>query len=344
MPLQSDLFRGDSRLEACLVNDSSHVTQGSVGDYVSKIQLALSVLDHASIDNVELRHCLYGSKTAGAVLAYKRKRNIINYNYQTQADNIVGRMTIAALDAEVYAKERAARFGNGVVCLLYCACPPDISAHRAHDTKRGLLFLVGSAVAGPSIGQAVTTDAQVMQAARQESINTLGQASTALDNLVKAINASKGAPLNAANLRVFIAVVRWLRVNPKNPSAAIPTIQAARSLMDRNVGVTTSTGAPVAFRRVAQGFHAATYGNPDNGCDCGTPFFTIDNARCRRDVLTHEFFHLLGVHHGGGVPSDANPLPRSAINTPAKALDSADNLAQLVAQLTTPGGRVDACG
>ncbi len=40
------------------------------------------------------------------MLAYKRKRNIINFSYQTQADNIVGKMTIAALDKEIFEKEQ----------------------------------------------------------------------------------------------------------------------------------------------------------------------------------------------------------------------------------------------
>src|SRR5262249_41293895 len=41
--------------------------------------------------------------TAAAVLAYKRKRNIVNRTYQAQADNIVGKMTMAALDREMVA-------------------------------------------------------------------------------------------------------------------------------------------------------------------------------------------------------------------------------------------------
>ena len=47
----------------------------------------------------------YGPSTADVVLAYKRKRNIINYSYQTTADNIVGKMTMAALDKEMLARE-----------------------------------------------------------------------------------------------------------------------------------------------------------------------------------------------------------------------------------------------
>ena len=91
MPLISQFFRGDSKLEACLVGDAAHVTQGAAGDHVSKIQSALFVLDGAKIDNGELAAKQYGPSTAAAALSYKRKRSIINYSYQTQADNIVGK-------------------------------------------------------------------------------------------------------------------------------------------------------------------------------------------------------------------------------------------------------------
>ena len=40
MALQSKLFRGDPKLEACLVNDKAHVLQGARGEHVSKLQQA----------------------------------------------------------------------------------------------------------------------------------------------------------------------------------------------------------------------------------------------------------------------------------------------------------------
>jgi hypothetical protein len=105
MGLQSKLFRGDPKLEACLVSHSAHVTQGAVGDHVSKIQTALVQLDSLGVDSGELSAKRYGPSTAGAVLTFKKKRNIINRSYQTQADNIVGKMTIAALDREMLQRE-----------------------------------------------------------------------------------------------------------------------------------------------------------------------------------------------------------------------------------------------
>jgi hypothetical protein len=101
MALQSQLFQGDSKLEAAAVSDPAHIVPGARGDHVRKIQLALIQLDGASIfpDGV------YGPTTAAAVLAYKQKRNIINRSYQTTADNIVGKMTMAALDKEMLGEE-----------------------------------------------------------------------------------------------------------------------------------------------------------------------------------------------------------------------------------------------
>lgn len=112
MALSSRAFRGDSKLEACLVSDPAHILQGAKGEHVAKIQTALIVLDGAKIESGELLAKTYGKSTAAAVLAYKTKRRIINYKYQTQADNIVGKMTIAALDQEMMALESASRQRN----------------------------------------------------------------------------------------------------------------------------------------------------------------------------------------------------------------------------------------
>ena len=102
MALQSQLFRGDPKLEAAAVSNPAHIVPVAAGEHVRKIQLALIQLDGVAIDP----DGKYGPATAAAVLAYKRKRNIINRTYQTQADNIVGKMTMAALDREMLAKER----------------------------------------------------------------------------------------------------------------------------------------------------------------------------------------------------------------------------------------------
>jgi hypothetical protein len=88
-------------LEDAAVLDSAHICTGAQGNHVVKIQLALIQLDGASID----ADGRFGPATAAAVLAYKRVRNIINRAYQQQPDSIVGKTTVASLDAEMLQRE-----------------------------------------------------------------------------------------------------------------------------------------------------------------------------------------------------------------------------------------------
>lgn len=106
MPLQSKKFSGDPALEACLAQDSAHLVPGARGPHVIKVQHALVLLDGALISGTEVQQGLYGPSTAKAVLAYKTKRRIINPAYQKTPDNIVGKMTIAALDQEMDKAEK----------------------------------------------------------------------------------------------------------------------------------------------------------------------------------------------------------------------------------------------
>lgn len=101
MALQSALFRGDLKLEAAFVSDRAHILQGSKGDHVTKVQRALAQLDGASIavDGA------FGPGTAAAVGEFKKKRNILNA--EGRIDQIIGKKTMAALDAEMQAQERS---------------------------------------------------------------------------------------------------------------------------------------------------------------------------------------------------------------------------------------------
>lgn len=96
-------FQGDPALEACLVNNSAHIKEGvnDAGNHVLKVQQALVALDGLTIDHAEIEKKKYGPSTAAAVLKFKTKRKIINFSYQTEPDNIVGKMTIAQMDHEL---------------------------------------------------------------------------------------------------------------------------------------------------------------------------------------------------------------------------------------------------
>jgi hypothetical protein len=123
MPLKSNLFQGSARLNACLVDHSQHVTPGQTGEHVADIQLALKHIDGLQISEAEIQSKTYGPSTAAAVLAYKKKRRVINRSYQSTEDNIVGKMTIASLDDEMFALQKRPRVGNSRFCSRgMCGC------------------------------------------------------------------------------------------------------------------------------------------------------------------------------------------------------------------------------
>ena len=134
--LKSNLFKGSPGLTACEVHDSAHLTTGKKGDDVGRVQMALLVLDSAEIDRSELLAKTYGKSTANAVLAFKSKRRIINHSYQSTPDDIVGKMTIAALDREMCSWEASHR------------APGDCNAgvRRSSPTPS---FALASAIRGP---------------------------------------------------------------------------------------------------------------------------------------------------------------------------------------------------
>lgn len=101
MPLRSQLFSGSKELQACLTSDAAHVVPGARGEHVALIQSALVRFRFLNIDDARSEARFYGPRTAAAVLAYKREFEIINRNYQSTADNIVGKMTIASLDSGI---------------------------------------------------------------------------------------------------------------------------------------------------------------------------------------------------------------------------------------------------
>jgi len=113
MALTSQLFAGDPKLEAAAVSDPAHIMQGEIGEHVRKIQLALVKLDGAAI----VPDGRFGPATAAAVLAFKKKRDIVNRSYQSQPDSIVGKMTMAALDREMSGAESQATI---VIGSSYC--------------------------------------------------------------------------------------------------------------------------------------------------------------------------------------------------------------------------------
>jgi hypothetical protein len=136
------LFKGDPKLEACLVDNAAHITKGAAGNHVGKIQMALAQIDNLVIAQGELSAQTYGRSTAAAVLDFKTRRSIINKAYQVQPDDIVGKRTIDALDTELLGLE------TGVVEKAYATIPEALNKVR-NARARLLLVRAGSFLPNP---------------------------------------------------------------------------------------------------------------------------------------------------------------------------------------------------
>ncbi|PNG25235.1 hypothetical protein [Methylocella silvestris] len=150
MALQSKLFSGDPLLESAAMRDQAHITPGARGPHIGKIQQALALVDGAAIDQDQS----YGPATASAVLAYKKKRGIINFSYQTQPDDIVGKMTIASLDAELLERERIPTGPLIVRPVHPGARPPNVADSALFRAPAGNRLAVG----GPTVGATASLD------------------------------------------------------------------------------------------------------------------------------------------------------------------------------------------
>lgn len=106
MALVSRRFAGVAELQACAVEDSAHLLGGSQGSHVALVQQALIDLGEQIESGAS---GIYGTDTEAAVTSYKAARNILNA--AGQVDPIVGKKTLATLDAEI---ERFDAAGEGV--------------------------------------------------------------------------------------------------------------------------------------------------------------------------------------------------------------------------------------
>lgn len=118
------------RLERCLLRDPDHITPGSRGEHVRKIQIALNRLSKGSgRENFNLKEDgIYGSDTAAAVKEYKNapSRRILQPSQKT-ADDIVGKRTIKSLDDEMDIIENEITSASKFVSTTVLGAPHDHS-------------------------------------------------------------------------------------------------------------------------------------------------------------------------------------------------------------------------
>ena len=125
MPLTSALFKGNQQLQQCAVSDAAHIVANEPpkrrgvndqGEHVALIQRALrAVMPSPPSFGLEEATETYGPKTAEVVRQFKAAQSppILNKALgQKVPDNIVGKQTIAALDAQVQGKKIAPVSGD----------------------------------------------------------------------------------------------------------------------------------------------------------------------------------------------------------------------------------------
>ncbi|QDU29073.1 hypothetical protein ETAA8_41800 [Anatilimnocola aggregata] len=308
MPLQSRLFKNDPRLAKCLVDDSAHVLLGATGRFVGNIQAALEILDHAEIEMTELQAMKYGPSTAAAVLRYKQQRKIINYSYQTKADNIVGKMTIARLDRELVERDQQhpARFICG-----------DCVKHSTESVKAETTGSVRTSLRARNV-RAKTAEADSKPKANAPYVPPQLPANLGIVfHITKgAWQSKKGehlAQIVKANSLLFswgmriveptMGTLIWPHVDVVDPRYTADVARVRRA-SDR-----VTPGFPNLVRVIVCPFiahypyYGATYGN-NGGTGLDAPFILIDSNKRREDNCTmlHEMIHaaetrLLEEHH-----------------------------------------------
>lgn len=283
MSLHSKLFRGDPKLQACLLKDVAHVTPGTAGNHVSKIQTALALLNNADIDDAEISGMRYGTATANAVLAYKKKRKIINYSYQTAADNIVGRMTIAALDREMLMREAltypSCNYGSNMPHpILAFAIPADFTPAPAPGLPLpppppppAQLFVVMKSL--PGTKGLVEETLKVLEAVADGSMQPADNAALASQAL-KTHYLSTDAEL--------VATARQVRVNLE---VIIKVLKGGGAVFVPGVPGDPDGGGAYAYSRAVR--DGKIYVNPE--------FLRLAEFG-RKLVLVHEAFHSLSAN------------------------------------------------
>jgi hypothetical protein len=284
MALQSQLFGGDPKLEAAAVSDPAHIVSGATGEHVRKIQLALIQLDGAAI----APDGIYGPATAAAVLTYKQKRNIVNRFYQTKADNIVGKMTMASLDQEMFAQEPK---------LHRCACdygrPGYFGPRRAFER-------VGFHPA-PAPGVQPPTPSVELDKARSTAPEAIRWARAAIQELADVENKS-GADLTGS--LGFMALQTHYRCSLAEAKSVAGQV---KGFLNSIIGVLSRAQQVFVQGDPNQGAYAYNL-TPRDGKIYIVPSFMMLGKLMRPTVLLHEGFHFLDMFNDdfGGNPAKDN--------------------------------------
>lgn len=293
MALQSQLFRNDPKLEAAAVSDQAHIVPGASGEHVRKIQLALIQLDQAAI----APDGSYGPATAAAVLAYKKQRSIINRAYQTQADNIVGRMTIDRLDKELLAAEQGS---SGRIPRCYFPPGPRENVRPSPNEGSSHLMLSFAVGGGPAAPAEVVTGFSLLA----EKDASLPLAKSWVAATLTKIGQIEGriipsGPYSPADIAFFASIETHFKVNIPTVSEAVARdrLQKIKTLFLKIERVLNAIGPGSSRVMGNPGVPDKALG-PLGGINIPGQFITIGrdfhnaNPNMRAAVLIHEGGHF----------------------------------------------------
>ncbi|MDQ6685064.1 MAG: hypothetical protein M3Z16_08050 [Pseudomonadota bacterium] len=290
MTLSSKLFKNDRQLQACEVNDQAHLTQGTSGEHVAKVQMALFAIDRSVIDRAELSAQRYGSSTAQAVLAFKSRRQIINTAYQSKADDIVGKMTIARLDQEMFLIETINRPPGECVSATTGASP--IVSSLGSSTAFGLASskgLVGdTSPPKPRLNRALRIYCSITRrAALETGFPIAAQVDTARE-LLAGFGLTLSVEFGPVSGTTFADTINF----PFGQVGAeeIPLLRKASE--DTRAGFPKILRVIVCPRPLAQG-PGETFRNVTVGGTRFPPFVVLNSTTPSRDnsTLLHEMIH-----------------------------------------------------
>lgn len=234
--------------------------------------------------------------------------------------------------------------------------PPSLITHLLNTWNTVLRCDIIAAPSSKNCGFPVVTpssDQQVIDAALADSSDTMRRAVVRLNQLESAINSNRidNPQTLAFHQNTLAAIQDRLKVGLTERFKLLDTVRKAkfrimdnltalqqfRSLVRRDDAVCLRNEAnsrpPMA---AGSSFAWATVNVPSSGIVLCPKFF-LTCRECQRDVITHEFFHLIGLRHMVEVSGLSS---RSQLST-EQSLQDANEMAQLVSHIAT--GLTDAC-
>lgn len=185
-------------------------------------------------------------------------------------------------------------------------------------------------LATPPIQQA-DPDRTIMDTANAQSRNILIAAILLLSSLEFFVRSN--LPLLPEHQQTIDAVRDQLFIQPNDPNY-LNVIRDAMNLMNKNLTTKTQIVSErhSLFSRCGPSDWAYSYiGYPPLNIHCCEMFFSVASPACRRDLITHEYFHTIGLVH----KNVARPL------RPWQALQEVHQMTCLTAQIVT--GIPDIC-